>query len=268
VEARFLPCDEGSNFLIAAQPHADYNAETALEVVIEILKEFGVPRQVTFDRDPRWVGSHTGRDYPSAFVKFWHCLGVTVNLCPPHRPDLNAYVERYHRSYGQECLAVLRPQTLGEVKEVTAQYREHYNWERPHQSEVCHNQPPRVAFAELPGLPALPMTVDPDRWLEVCHGQHYVRKVDWRGVIKVDKHHYYLKKELAGKHVQVELDGKARQLVVKLDQQKLKRLTIKGLYGGELPFEQYAAIIVREARSERRLAQMRARARQVAASSS
>jgi hypothetical protein len=258
--------DEGTDFLIAAEPRADYNAETALETTIAILKRFGVPQQVTFDRDPRWVGSHTGRDYPSAFVKFWHCLGVRVNLCPPHRPDLNCYVERYHRSYGQECLAVLRPQSLGEVKEVTAQYREHYNWERPNQSEICKDQPPRVAFGELPGLPALPMTVDPDRWLEVCQAQHYVRKVDWRGCIRVDKHHYYLNKQLAGKHVQVELDGKNRQLVVRQEQQELKRLKIKGLYGGELPFEKYAELIVREARSERRLAQMRARAKQVGAS--
>lgn len=220
-----------------------------------------MPKQVTFDRDPRWVGSHTGRDFPSAFVRFWYSLGVKVKICPPHRPDLNCYVERYHRAYGSECLAVLHPQTLEEFEEVTPQYHYHYNWERPNQSSACQNQPPRVAFPTLPAFPALPLSVNPDKWLEVCHGQHYVRKVDWRGTIRVDKAHYYLKKELAGKHVQVELDGAARQLVVKLEQQEVKRLAIKGLYGGELAFGEYAAQIVREARSERRVAELRARAK-------
>ena len=104
--------DVGTDVLVAAEVSPDFNAETALETVAQVVSEVGLPHQVTFDRDPRWVGSHTGRDFPSSFVKFWYCLGVKVNLCPPHRPDLNAVVERYHRSYGQECLKVHRPQNL------------------------------------------------------------------------------------------------------------------------------------------------------------
>ncbi|NWJ46405.1 MAG: transposase [Chloroflexi bacterium] len=62
-------------------------------------------------------------------MKFWHCIGVKVNICPPHRPDLNAFVERYHRAYGEECLKVYQPQNLAEVNEVTKAFKEHYNWE-------------------------------------------------------------------------------------------------------------------------------------------
>src|SRR5215472_5241043 len=31
---------------------------------------------------------------------------------PAHRPDKNTFVERYHRSYGEECLQRHRPATL------------------------------------------------------------------------------------------------------------------------------------------------------------
>jgi hypothetical protein len=36
-------------------------------------------------------------------------LGVGVRLCDPHHPAQNGFVERYHRTYQQECLAVDRP---------------------------------------------------------------------------------------------------------------------------------------------------------------
>ncbi|HET8852665.1 MAG TPA: integrase core domain-containing protein, partial [Ktedonobacteraceae bacterium] len=31
----------------------------------------------------------------------------------------NAFVERYHRTYNQECLQVHRPHTLDQVREIT-----------------------------------------------------------------------------------------------------------------------------------------------------
>jgi hypothetical protein len=33
-------------------------------------------------------------------------LGIQPNVCPPHRPDKNAFVERYHRTYNQESFQV------------------------------------------------------------------------------------------------------------------------------------------------------------------
>jgi hypothetical protein len=59
--------------------------------VVEFLQRYGLPMVLTFDRDPRWVGSASGRDFPSAFVRFLLCLGILPNICPPHRPDTNCY---------------------------------------------------------------------------------------------------------------------------------------------------------------------------------
>src|SRR5215472_1963480 len=79
-------------------------------------------------------------------------------------------VERYHRTYQAECLAVQRPRTLEQVREVTEQFARHYNDERPHQGLSCGNRPPRVAFPTLPDLPAVPDVVNPDRWLQASFG--------------------------------------------------------------------------------------------------
>ncbi len=59
------------------------------------------------------------------------CLGIEPNICPPHQPDKNPFVERFHRTLGHECLQLSRPGTLQEVREVTEAFLQHYNWERP-----------------------------------------------------------------------------------------------------------------------------------------
>lgn len=112
--------DVGTSAWLDALTRSDFNAHTVLVAIEEYLSHWGLPDEVTFDRDSRFVGSASGRDFPAPFVRFWHCLGVKVNLCPPHRPDLNAFVERLHRSLGRECLSIFRPGNEGEVKEVVA----------------------------------------------------------------------------------------------------------------------------------------------------
>jgi hypothetical protein len=65
----------------------------ALEAVIAFLQKSGRPRQMTFDRDPlRWVGGVSGRDFPSPLRRLLLCLGMRPHVCPPHRPDKNAFV--------------------------------------------------------------------------------------------------------------------------------------------------------------------------------
>jgi hypothetical protein len=123
-----------------------------------------------------------------------------------------------------------------------------------------------VAFAELPVLPGLPLVIDPDRWVRECDGQRFVRKVDFRGTIKIDKRHYYINREMVGKYVMVEIDGESRQLVVRanktsLSLKEIKRLPIKGLYNQEMVFEDYLQVLMKEARSERRLAIFKAKSK-------
>jgi hypothetical protein len=178
---------------------------------------------LTFDRDPRFVGSASGRDFPSPLRRFLLCLGIVPNICPPHRPDKNAFVERYHRSYGQECLQVYRPGTLAEVREVTEQFLHHYNNERPHQGRSCNNQPPRVAFPTLPQLPPLPEKVDPDRWLQTIHGQAFARRIRSDGCIDVDRESYSIRQALAGQHVVLWVNAPEKRFEVLLDNTLIKQ---------------------------------------------
>jgi hypothetical protein len=173
-------------------------------------------------------------------------------VCPPHRPDLNAFVERSHRTLKQECLLIHDPQTQEQVREVNAAFVEHYNSERPNQALSCGNQPPRVAFASLPNLPQVPQLVDPDAWLSWVDGQHVVRKRRHNGTVRLDDVSDDVKESLAGQDVDISVDATKRELMVWHHHQPLKRLAITGWQKRRLPFEPFVALMAEQACSEQR----------------
>lgn len=119
-------------------------------------------------------------------MRFCACLGIQVHVCDPQHPPQNAFVERSHRTSQHECLALDRPTTLEQARQVTQTFVQHDNVERPNQALSCGNQPPRTAFPSLPNLPPLPLVVDPDHWLHALDGLHLERKVNRHGQVSVD----------------------------------------------------------------------------------
>jgi hypothetical protein len=107
--------DAGTSIWLKREVRSDFDAETLLSTVAQFFREYGRPRMLTFDHDPRFVGSASGRDFPSALLRFLLVVGVEPNICPPRRPDKNAFVERLHRTLGEECLQIHLPQTLEEA---------------------------------------------------------------------------------------------------------------------------------------------------------
>lgn len=251
--------DMGTSVLVQAQVRADFTAETTLQEIASLLRTHGRPQQLTFDRDVRFVSSPAGSDYPSALVRFCHCLGVAVRICDPHHPQQNGYVERYHRSYQEECLAVQRPATLEQVRAVTEEFAQHYNFQRPHQGRSCGNRPPRTAFPSLPDLPPVPDVVNPDRWLQVSDGLHVVRTVRRNGTVSIDLTDYYVGQALVGQRVALHLSAKTRSWLVIQGTKLLKTIPLKGLYGAALSFEQFVQFMMQQARAEQRLRTMQER---------
>jgi transposase InsO family protein len=242
--------DAGTSIWLHRQVGDAFDAEALFEVVVQFFCQHGLPSMLTFDNDPRLVGSASGRDFPSALVRFLWCVGVVPNVIPPHRPDLNAYVARFHRSLGHECLQVHRPRTLQEVQEVTEQFLVHYNQERPHQGRSCGNQPPWAACPAFPTLPAVPETVDPDRWLWQVHQQAFARTIRVNGNLSINRQDYYVSRSLAGQRVTCWVNAAEKCFDIWQPAGPIKSVPIKGLHGQTMPFQEYVALMKREARSE------------------
>ena len=244
--------DAGTSIWLSRNVSGDFDAQALLETVAQFLREHGRPAMLTFDNDPRFVGSASGRDFPSALVRFLLCVGVEPNVCPPHRPDKNAYVERFHRTLGEECLQVQLPQTLEQVQKATESFLHHYNEERPNQARSCGNQPPGVACPIFPPLPAVPQTIDPDRWLERVSGQAFMRKVQSDASLTINHERYYVPRELAGQQVACFINAPEKQFDIWQAGLRVKSVPIKGLYGRTVPFDEYVELMKQEARSEYR----------------
>ncbi|MBI5931932.1 MAG: transposase [Chloroflexi bacterium] len=244
--------DAGTSLVVDHHVRVDFNAETAIQALATTFTWQGLPQSLTFDRDPRFVGAQQSRDFPSALMRFLYCLGIQPIVCPPHRPDKNAYVERYHRSLKAEALQVERPATLEATQHCVDAYRWHYNHERPNQVRGCGNQPPSVAFPSLPTLPSLPDTVDPDAWLTHIDGRLFRRRIMASGTVHVALHDYYVRQKLHGQVVLLKVNAPARTLEVWWDGQLIKHLPIQGLYGKTLPLQDYFRLITQEAVSEAR----------------
>jgi len=149
-------------------------------------------------------------------------------------------------------LLVDDPRTEEQVREANASFVQHYNHERPNQALACGNQPPRMAFADLPSLPHVPDVVDPDAWLPHVDGQHFMRKIRQNGSIVLDDVSYYVKQALAGQYIDVSLDASQQELVIWHQHQPIKRLAIKGLHKTRMPFEEFVTLMAQQARSEQR----------------
>lgn len=257
--------DSGTSVLLDAQVREDFTAEVARQALVEALQQYGCPLSLTLDRDPRWVGSPSGSDFPAAVLRFCACLGIDVHVCAPRHPQENAFVERYHRSYQAECLAIAPPASLEQARQVTEDFGQHYNFGRPNQALSCGNQPPRTAFPTLPALRPLPQLVDPDSWLDGLDGWHVERKVDAHGMVKIDLKQYYVSSKLVGHRLSLQVDAKTHCLHVFHGQQLLKSLPIKGLVGHLLTLEQFLAHMRAQARAEHRLRSLQERRLRTAA---
>lgn len=242
--------DTGTSVLIDNQVRTDYNAESVIDSLSQTFQQWGLPGQLEFDRDPRFVGASTSGDFPSALMRFLSCLGIDYVIHPPHRPDKNGFVERLNRTYKREGILFDLPQDLEQVEQMNHNFRYYYNYLRPHQAPTCGNKPPRVAFAELPSLPSLPDQVDPDAWLRPLDGTYFQRKIDASGRFQLGKQRYYVRRDLARHKVLIEVQAPQKTLQVRLADQIVKTLPIKGLFEGILPYEQYLTLIKKEAYSE------------------
>lgn len=111
----FLVVDRGTSRVIYLEGSTGYRAESALDAVMRLFNQCGLPRRLRFDRDPRLWGSWSRDSYPSPLVRLLYALGLEVVSCPPHRPDKKPIVERCIGTLKHEWLARHSPTTLADA---------------------------------------------------------------------------------------------------------------------------------------------------------
>jgi hypothetical protein len=104
--------DAGTSIWLKGVAHNDFHATTLLETVAQFFQEDGLPAQLTFDNDPRFVGSTTGRDFPSAQVALsasrWALSRTSVHRIAPTKTPLSKDFITRSRRNGGFCIVPAR----------------------------------------------------------------------------------------------------------------------------------------------------------------
>ncbi len=95
--------------------------------VFEQLKETrGLPDVLRTDNGPEFLGQ--------CFTTWCHDHGILIDYIEPGKPNQNAYIERFNRTYRTEVLDTWLFSHLDEVREITWTWMLEYNEERDHDS--------------------------------------------------------------------------------------------------------------------------------------
>lgn len=99
-------------------------SQRLVRVFEQIRQERPLPRVLRTDNGPEFLGE--------AFVSWAREHGMTLRYTQPGKPNQNAYIERFNRTYREEVLDCHLFVTLDDVREATWKFLIDYNEHRSH----------------------------------------------------------------------------------------------------------------------------------------
>jgi putative transposase len=120
----FNVIDDYNREALAIEIDTSLRAKRIIRVFTRLKEARGLPDILRVDNGPEWL-SH-------AFVDWMRSQGVLIHYIQPGRPNQNAYIERFNRTYREEVLNMYLFDDLDEVREITSHWLAQYNEVRPH----------------------------------------------------------------------------------------------------------------------------------------
>jgi putative transposase len=118
--------DEGNREALAVDVSTSIPARRVIRVLDELIALHGRPAAIRVYNGPELIAQ--------VFVDWCADRGIAVRYIQPGKPDQNAYIERFNRTYRTEILDAYLFESLAEVRALTDRWLRTYNHERPHDS--------------------------------------------------------------------------------------------------------------------------------------
>lgn len=99
-------------------------ATRVIRFVEQLIEVHGKPKAIRCDNGPELVSQ--------AFVDWSRERAIDVRYIQPGKPDQNACIERFNRSYRTEVLSAHLFESIADVQEITDDWLRRYNDIRPH----------------------------------------------------------------------------------------------------------------------------------------
>ena len=116
--------DEGVREALGIEIDTSLPARRVVRVLDRLVNWRGAPLAIRLDNGPELLATE--------FVTWCERHGIELRYIQPGKPDQNAFIERFNRSYREEVLDAYVFVDLDEVRQISREWLRSYNEERPH----------------------------------------------------------------------------------------------------------------------------------------
>jgi putative transposase len=131
--------DEGVREVLAIEVDTSLPAERVIRVLDQLTAWRGIPQAIRLDNGPEFLADR--------FASWCAERGIALRYIQPGKPNQNAFIERFNRTFRHEVLDAYVFESLDQVREMSAQWIREYNEERPH--EALARVPPATYRAQI-----------------------------------------------------------------------------------------------------------------------
>ena len=118
--------DESNREILAIEIDISLPAARVVRTLEQLEEIHGLPQAIRLDN---------GSELRSAIFMGWcESKGIELKFIQPGKPQQNAFIERFNKTYRHEVLNAYLFENLREVREITENWITIYNEERPHSS--------------------------------------------------------------------------------------------------------------------------------------
>lgn len=116
--------DDFNREALAIEIDTSLPTERIIRVLQQVVEWRGLPKRIRVDNGPEFISTKLG---------LW-CeeQGIHLHFIQPGKPTQNAYIERFNGSFRKDVLDAYLFENIKQIRMLTDEWMEDYNFERPH----------------------------------------------------------------------------------------------------------------------------------------
>jgi putative transposase len=118
--------DEANRQALGIEVATSIPSARVIRVLEQLIEMHGKPQALRMDNGAELTAC--------AFTEWCEQRQIQIWFIQPGKPDQNAFIERFNRSYREEVLDAYLFESISQVREITENWLREYNEERPHES--------------------------------------------------------------------------------------------------------------------------------------
>ena len=118
--------DEANREALGIEIGTSIPAARVVRVMEQLVTIYGRPDAIRLDNGPELIARE--------FADWCEARTIDLRYIQPGKPDQNAFIERFNRTYREEVLDAYAFESVSQVQRITDEWLRDYNEERPHDS--------------------------------------------------------------------------------------------------------------------------------------